>query len=181
MVGDATVKGSETGTSFRQALYFMQCGFNLHDTMVYLKSNPVPMTHNRYEQQFEYMFVFSKGKLNTFNPLTQPCKTAGKKYNIKRNRPYDGNSQRHFRDEEIVTASEKYKYNVWEYAVGTNKNKSNVHSAIFPEQLANDHIVSWSNEGDTVLDCFCGSGTTPKVAKILNRHYIGIDTSAEYV
>ena len=181
VVGDATVKGSETGTSFRQALYFMECGFKLHDTMIYLKSNPVPMTHNRYEQQFEYMFVFSKGKPNTFNPLMQPCKTAGKKYNIKRNRPYDGNSQRHFRDEEIVTASEKYKYNVWEYAVGTNKNKSNVHPAVFPEALAQDHILSWSNENDTVLDCFCGSGTTPKMAKLLNRHYIGIDTSAEYV
>ena len=181
VVNDATVKGSETLTSFKQALYFQSIGFNVHDTMIYLKSNPVPMTHNRYEQQFEYMFVFSKGKPNTFNPLMQPCKTAGKKYNIKRNRPYDGNSQRHFRDEEIVTASEKYKYNVWEYAVGTDKNKSNVHSAIFPEALANDHILSWSNEGDTVLDCFSGSGTTLKMAKLLNRHYIGIDTSAEYV
>ena len=181
VVNDATVKGSETLTSFRQALYFQSIGFNVHDTMIYLKSNPVPMTHNRYEQQFEYMFVFSKGKPNTFNPLMQPCKTAGKKYNIKRNRPYDGNSQRHFRDEEIVTASEKYKYNVWEYAVGTDKNKSNVHSAIFPEALAQDHIISWSNEGDVVLDCFSGSGTTLKMAKLLNRHYIGIDTSAEYV
>ncbi len=181
IVGDATIKGTETGTSFKQALYFKEIGFNLHDTMIYLKSNPVPMTHNRYEQQFEYMFVFSKGKPNTFNPLMQPCKTAGKKYNIKRNRPYDGNSQRHFRDEEIVTASEKYKYNVWEYAVGTDKNKSNVHSAIFPEALANDHILSWSNEGDIVLDPFAGSGTTLKMAKLLKRQYIGFEISQEYV
>ena len=181
VVGDQTKNGSESGTSFRQALYFMQCGFNLHDTMIYLKSNPVPMTHNRYEQQFEYMFVFSKGKPKTFNPLMQPCKTAGKKYNIKRNRPYDGNAQRHFRNEEITTASEKFRYNVWEYSVGTDKNKSNLHPAVFPELLAQDHIISWSNEGDTVLDCFCGSGTTPKMAKLLNRHYIGIEVSAEYV
>jgi len=180
VIGDATVKGSETGTSFRQALFFMECGFNLHDTMIYLKSNPVPMTHNRYEQQFEYMFVFGKGKLKSFNPIMQPCKTAGKKYNIKRNRVYDGNSQRHFRDEEIVTASEKYKYNVWEYSIGTDKNKSNAHSAIFPEQLANDHIISWSNEGDIVYDPFAGSGTTGRMAILNKRKCIMSEISSEY-
>jgi len=180
VVGDATIKGSETGTSFRQALYFMQCGFNLHDTMIYLKSNPVPLTHKRYEQQFEYMFVFSKGKPKTFNPLMQPCKTAGTKYNIKRNRVYDGNAQRHFRSEEIITASEKYKYNVWEYPIGTNKNKPNIHPAIFPEQLANDHIISWSNENDIVLDPFMGSGTTAKMAIKNNRNFIGFELSKEY-
>ena len=180
VINDATINGSESGTSFKQALYFKEVGFRLHDTMIFLKSNPVPMTHNRYEQQFEYMFVLSKGKPETFNPLTQPCKTAGKTYNIKRNRVYDGNSQRHFRDEELVTSATKYKYNVWEYSVGTDRNKSNKHPAIFPEQLAQDHIISWSNPNDIILDPFMGSGTTAKMAKANNRNYIGFELSKEY-
>ena len=94
VVGDATVKGSETGTSFRQALYFKEIGFNLHDTMIYRKLNPIPLTHNRYEQAFEYMFILSKGKPNTFNPIKIPCKTAGTVYNIKRPKVIPGASKR---------------------------------------------------------------------------------------
>ena len=47
VVGDATIKGSETGTSFKQALWAMECGFRLHDTMIYAKNNYMPLTHNR--------------------------------------------------------------------------------------------------------------------------------------
>ena len=94
VVGDATIKGSETGTSFRQALYFKEIGFNLHDTMIYRKLNPIPLTHNRYEQAFEYMFILSKGKPNTFNPIKIPCKTAGTVYNIKRPKVIPGASKR---------------------------------------------------------------------------------------
>ena len=83
VVGDATIKGSETGTSFRQALFFMECGFNLHDTMIWEKTNPIPLTHNRYEQHFEYMFVFSKGSPKTFNPIKIPCATKGQIRNRK--------------------------------------------------------------------------------------------------
>ena len=177
VVGDATVKGSETGTSFKQALYFMQCGFNLHDTMIYLKKDFPPLTHNRYEQQFEYMFVFSKGKLKTFNGLREPSKHAGELRN-KRNNKHEVSSAIRNRDGYTTIKETKLRTNVWLMA-GAHTNHN--HPAIFPEALANDHILSWSNEGDTVLDCFCGSGTTPKMAKLLNRHYIGIEVSAEYV
>ncbi len=177
IVGDATVKGSETGTSFKQALYFKEIGFNLHDTMIYRKINYVPLTHNRYEQEFEYMFVFSKGKPKTFNPIKIPCKTAGAKTSGRTF--YQTNNQN------IPTAGHKnntvsvckQKGNVWE--LSTNAGIKG-HPAQFPEQLANDHIVSWSNEGDTVLDCFMGSGTTAKMAKANNRNYIGFELSKEY-
>ena len=80
IVGDATIKGSETGTSFRQALYFKEIGFNLHDTMIWYKTNPMPyIKKNCYTPCFEYMFVFSKGKPNTFNPIMIECKTKGSK------------------------------------------------------------------------------------------------------
>jgi len=177
VVGDATVKGSETGTSFRQALYFKECGFNLHDTMIYLKKDFPPLTHNRYEQQFEYMFVFSKGKPKTFNGLREPSKYAGELRN-KRNNKHEISSAIRNREGYTTIKETKLRTNVWLMAGAHTKHN---HPAIFPEALAQDHILSWSNEGDIVLDCFSGSGTTPKMAKLLNRHYIGIDTSAEYV
>ena len=178
VVGDATVKGSETGTSFRQALHFMDCGFNLHDTMIYRKLNPIPLTHNRYEQAFEYMFIFSKGKPNTFNPIKIPCKTAGTVYNIKRPKAISEASKRD-RDEIITTNNTKYKDNIFEYYVG-KKQGTQTHPAPFPEELAQDHIISWSNEGDLVYDPFMGSGTTAKMAMLNNRNYIGSEISKEY-
>ena len=177
VVGDATIKGSETGTSFRQALYFKEIGFNLHDTMIYRKTNYVPLTHNRYEQEFEYMFVFSKGKPETFNPIKIPCKTAGAKTSGRTF--YQTNNQN------IPTAGHKnnpvsackQKGNVWD--LSTNAGIKG-HPAQFPEQLANDHIISWSNEGDTVLDCFMGSGTTGKMALLNGRNFIGIELDENY-
>jgi len=177
VVGDATIKGSETGTSFRQALFFMECGFNLHDTMIWKKTNPIPLTHNRYEQYFEYMFVFSKGSPKTFNPIKIPCATKGQVRNRKNSNKEEGSAVRN-RDEVTVTKPEKIKGNVWEIPVSNTKYN---HPAIFPEQLAQDHILSWSNEGDVVLDPMCGSGTTCKMAMLNNRKYLGIEISEEYV
>ena len=178
IVGDATIKGSETGTSFKQALYAKCCGFNLHDTMIYAKNNPVPLTHNRYEQQFEYMFVWSKGRLKTFNAIKQPCKTAGSKWNHKSEKHYENSHSMRKRDSEVMVKAEKYLYNIWFLTTGTGDKVK--HNAPFPEKLANDHIISWSNEGDLVYDPFMGSGTTAKMAKINKRNYIGSEISKEY-
>lgn len=170
VVGDATVKGSETGTSFRQALYFKEIGFNLHDTMIYQRKT-APLTHNRYEQEFEYMFVLSKGKPNCCNHILIPAVHGGKdKGSIGKNR------QEHLAIKTIVKHN-KIKGNIWCYAVG---GKRIDHPAIFPEQLANDHIISWSNENDVVFDPFMGSGTTGKMAKLNNRKFIGIEKVPEY-
>jgi DNA modification methylase len=183
VVGDATIKGSETGTSFKQALYFKEIGFNLHDTMIYRKVNPVPLTHNRYEQEFEYMFILSKGRPKTFNPITTECKYAGQKRNRKyslTSREYTNEIMR-VRDENQETKNTKIKGNIFEYQVGLKYGVANKHTAIFPEKLAEDHILSWSNEGDIVLDPMAGSGTTLKMAKKNNRNYIGIEISPEYI
>lgn len=181
VVGDATIKGSETGTSFRQALYFKECGFNLHDTMIYKAEKP-PLTHNRYEQKFEYMFVFGKGKPKTFNPILEPSKYAGqdkKSRTMRQDSDELGN-----RSGKGCVAKMKIKGNIWEYAIGGGKSTKDKiafkHPAIFPEQLANDHIISWSNEGDIVYDPFMGSGTTAKMALLNNRRYIGSELSDEY-
>jgi DNA modification methylase len=177
VVGDSTVKGSETGTSFKQALYFKEIGFNLHDTMIYAKNNPMPLTHNRYEQQFEYMFILSKGKPKLFNPILQDCKTKGKEYSWEDTNDYGQNSAKRARKEISKVKEKKYKYNIWFYNVANSKFTN---SAPFPEKLAEDHILSWSNEGDLVFDPFMGSGTTCKMAKLNGRNYIGFEISQEY-
>jgi DNA modification methylase len=183
VVGDATIKGSETGTSFRQALYFKEIGFNLHDTMIYAKRNPMPITPKAivYRPCFEYMFVFSKGKPKTFNPLMIEAITAGTKVRAS-TRQKDGSIKEPTGKRE--TQEFIRRTNIWEYKVGMNQTtKDKVafeHPAIFPEQLAQDHILSWSNEGDVVLDPFLGSGTTAKMAVLNNRHYIGFELSSEY-
>lgn len=176
VVGDATVKGSETGTSFRQALYFKDvCGFNLHDTMIWCKDNAVPTQHTRYQNALEYMFVLSKGKPNTFNKLTEPTKGAGTRHKKHRSTGggHDNNDEGYY-----VTKSEKLRNNWWVQSCGSTVVG---HPATFPEALANDHIISWSNEGDVVLDPFMGSGTTGKMALLNNRKFIGVELSPEYV
>ena len=177
VVGDATIKGSETGTSFRQALYAKDCGFNLHDTMIYQKSTP-PLTHNRYEQNFEYMFIWSKGKPNTFNGLREP-----KEYKDNRRTKAFGRNKDNSVDLGFSSNLDtRLKRNIWRYFAGGGANDkiASKHPAIFPEKLAEDHILSWSNENDIVYDPFMGSGTTAKMAKINNRSYIGSDISEEY-
>ena len=181
VVGDATIKGSETGTSFRQALYFKEIGFNLHDTMIYQKSNYMPLTHNRYEQAFEYMFILSKGRLKTFNPILKENKTFGE--NRKGTHRLSGDSLKK-KNSLIAVKKQSQKSNIWLYSVGKGGSTNDLiafkHSAIFPEQLANDHIISWSNENDVVFDPFMGSGTTGKMAKLNNRKFIGIEKVPEY-
>ncbi len=180
VVADATIKGSETGSSFRQALWAMDCGFNLHDTMIYKKEGP-PLTHNRYEQKFEYMFVFSVGKPNTFNGLREPSKYAGDSRKSKTMRQ-DSDSLSSRCAKGTVSAT-KLKGNVFEYFAGYDSSKGkerHKHPATFPDQLANDHISSWSNEGDVVFDPFLGSGTTGVAAKNLNRDFIGIELDETY-
>jgi DNA modification methylase len=178
IVSDATINGSESGTSFRQALYFKDIGFNLHDTMMYRKVNYIPLTHNRYEQEFEYMFVFSKGKPKTFNPIMVECKTKGSKTNGRTF--YQTNSQNTPTEGHKNDAVKEYKQkgNVWE--IPTNAGTKG-HPAQFPEQLANDHIISWSNENDLIYDCFMGSGTTAKTSILNNRNWIGSEISINYV
>lgn len=182
VVGDKTHNGSETGTSFRTALKLMDAGWKLHDTMIYAKNNPVPLTHNRYEQQFEYMFVFSKGKPKTFNPIMRENKHAGvTKTGTHR---LTGDELKKMNNNGDKVKKESIEYNIWFYNVNkgsTTKDKiAHKHSAIFPEQLASDHIISWSNENDTVLDLFGGSGTVTKMAELNNRNSIYIDISEEY-
>lgn len=180
VVGDATIKGSETLTSFKQAIYFKELGFNVHDTMIYQKNSyPFP-PKNRYYQVFEYMFVFSKGKPKTTNILR--VHTIGYKHKASTQRQKDG-----------TMTDMKYKMgldtrkddNIWKLNVGYGKSSldkiSFKHPATFPETLAERHILSWSNEGDTVLDPMAGSGTTLKMAIKNNRNYIGFEISKEYV
>jgi site-specific DNA-methyltransferase (adenine-specific) len=180
VVGDATIKGSETGTSFKQALHAMECGFNLHDTMIWRKTNPPPQTKEgmRYTLAHEYMFVFSKSKPRAFNPIMQPCKMAGAKTNNRTQRSPDGTIREDRNDARTHTSVLKTKplHSVCMYA----NTGSRSHPAAFPEQLAHDHITSWSNEGDTVFDPFLGSGTTGKMAKQLNRNFIGIEKVEKY-
>lgn len=178
IVADATINGSETGTSFRQALYAMECGFRLHDTMIYQKVNPVPNEVGfRYQAAFEYMFVFSKGKPATFNPLKVPCAMFGKvkpKRDGKQFRQADGSMKAAHGLK--YNKPEKFRHNIWQYTLTGARE----HPAAFPEALARDHIVSWSNPGDVVLDPFLGSGTTGKMAILEGRRFIGIEREPNY-
>jgi site-specific DNA-methyltransferase (adenine-specific) len=182
IVGDATIDGSETGTSFKQALYFKEIGFNLHDTMIYQKNGGLPLNNKRYEPRFEYMFILSKNKPKTFNPIKIKSKRAGK---IKKStyRQKDGTIKKAWNYGKPVK-NKKVKGNVWLTEVGymkTTKDKiAFKHPAMFPEKLAEDHIKSWSNENDVILDPFMGSGTTAKMAKKLNRKYVGFEISSKY-
>jgi len=181
IVGDATIKGSETGTSFKQALWAMECGFRLHDTMIWRKTNPPPQVKSirRYTAAFEYMFVWSKGAPASFNVLEIPTKKAGSPSGGSTQRSADGSySLRRIeaRKGRVIKAT-KPMQNVWDTA---NQGQGASHPAQFPEALARDHILSWSNEGDLVYDPFMGSGTTAKMAKINKRNYIGSEISKEY-
>ena len=182
VIGDSVVRGSETGNAFRQALHFKEIGFNLHDTMIYQKNAfPFP-DKTRYAQVFEYMFVLSKGKPNTTNIIRVPTKEANRIKNKKSCQRLPNGETVPMKYE--TGKSERNKENVWMFEVGymkTTKDKfAFQHPAMFPKQLAHDHIISWSNEGDIVFDPMCGSGTTCKMAKQLGRNFIGIDISKEY-
>jgi len=185
IVGDATLKGSETGTSFKQALYFMECGFRLYDTMFYEKASRIP-TEGRYYNTVEYMFVFSKGKPKTLNFI---CDHKNKTKGQRRMKDLCINKGENIKKEGeyIVTGEYSRRSNVWRYGTGRPKDLTKIlkqkglkHPAIAPEKLANDHIISWSNEEDLVYDPFMGSGTTAKMSILNNRNWIGSEISNEY-
>ena len=180
VVADKTENGSETGTSFKQALYFKEIGFNLHDTMIYRKINYMPLNHNRYEQEFEYMFCFSKGKPKTFNPIKIPCKYAGQEHWGKMSY-YKDDSDNLTEVERNKIADSKIHGNIFEYRIGsTNETSEFKHPAMFPLELAKDQVKTWTNEGDTVLDCFMGAGTTGVASLDLGRKFIGIELVEKY-
>lgn len=181
VVGDATINGSETGTSFKQALYFKEIGFNLHDTMIYHRHGRFPMA-NRYWQNFEYMFVFAKGEPKTFNAIKDE-KAVGAVGSKIRQLERKKSDNLEFVETNRVRNEWKSRGNVWYIPAGHFMHGEKIafeHPATFPEKLANDHIVSWSNEKDLVYDPFMGSGTTAKMALLNNRNWIGSEMSSEY-
>ncbi len=181
VVGDSVIDGSESGTSFKQALCFKEIGFNLHDTMIYQKDvMPFP-EQTRYNQCFEYMFILTKGKPKTFNAIKE--KTQGYK-------PSKTSTTRNGDGETVGLKYEQGKderslFNIWKFGCGFNKTTNDEvafeHPAMFPEDLVKKHIYSWSNEGDLIYDPFIGSGTTAKMAHLQNRNWIGSEISPEYV
>ena len=179
VVGDR-INGGRSLTSFRQALYFQEIGFSAHDIMIYQKKNTPFMRSNAYTNAYEMMFVLCKGKPATFNPLKVPTARHGMEL-LTHNKLPDGINKKKLGE----LKKEKTRTNVWSYAVGlggTTRDKiAFQHPAVFPEKLALDHILSWSNPGDLVLDPMCGSGTTGKMALLHDRQFIGIDISAEYI
>ncbi len=182
VVADATINATETGTSFKQALYFKEIGFNLHDTMIFRKKNPIPQIYRkRYNNEFEYMFVFSKGVVNTHNSIMVDCMHAGLELNGTTYKNYSKNEQTREKLAKPVK-DKKIKGNIWEYVVGKRQEDQEAkgHPAPFPCELVRDHIKSWTNQGDVVFDPMSGSGTTARVAVEMGRNYIGIDISPEY-
>ena len=181
VVGDATIKGSKTGTSFKQSLYAIGCGFNFHDTIIWQKPNYAPMypSVKRYDSSFEYMFVWSKGQPKSWNPIKDKPKKESTKSRGKYKTSFAKKDGSRYESSSTANDSEFSKrHNVW---ICPNGQKRGIgHPAPFPEQLAQDHIISWSNENDLILDPFAGSGTTGLAAKNLNRQFILIEKEKEY-
>jgi len=180
VVGDATIKGSETGTSFKQALYAMECGFRLHDTMIWDKgTNGSIGSMNRYADKMEYMFIFSKEKPKAANIIADRKNLRAGELQHGSLRQKDGTVRKTTNYGKKAIQEFGRRYNIWQIAPAKSK-ADRLHPAPFPPILAHDHIISWSNEGDVVFDPFMGSGTTGKMAKQLNRDFIGIEKVEEY-
>ena len=181
VVADQTKNGSESCSSLKQALYFKEIGFRLHDTMIYKKRNYIPLTHNRYEQAWEYMFCFSKGKPKTWNPIMVPCKNAGKIESYGSGRRSELDKNQAMRAPEgityMTTKAEKIHPNIFEYSLGATKSG---HPAAFPNGLPHDQIITWTNKGDLVFDPFMGGGTTGVEALKANRNFVGIEIVQDY-
>lgn len=184
VVGDQVKNGGETGSSFRQALGFQEVGFKIYDTMIYQKNSASFPETGRYSQSFEYMFVLSKGKPKTVNLLRdKPNRWAGSQnFGKTSQKDEDGNITQ---GGSFIVSDYGTRTNIWYvvngYGYNTKDTYAHQHPAIFPESMIEDHILSWSNEGDIVLDPMCGSGTTLKMAKVNNRRYVGIDIVEDYV
>lgn len=182
VVGDATINGSETGSSFKQALHFMRAGFRLHDTMIYKKTGIAAPSTGRYYPVFEYMFVFSKGKPATFNPICdRPNKHRERWGKTRTRRDTTGNASREY--EARVAPEFGMRTNIWQYKQGHGSGDpvtKYAHPAVFPDSLARDHIITWSNAGDLVYDPFLGSGTTAAMAQELDRRFVGSEVSTPF-
>jgi len=193
VVGDATINGSETGSSFKQALYFMEIGFNLHDTMIYAKSGVTFSSEGRYTQVFEYMFVFSKGKPKTFNPICDEPKMWEGSWGSLSTRNKDGSlTARNLENEGKGSSGRavgseygfKQRTNIWKirngHGFGSKDDIAVLHPSSYPEELVLGNLLSWSNQGDLVFDPMSGSGSTCKVALLNNRNYLGVEINEEY-
>jgi len=181
VVGDATKDGSETGSSMEQALFFKRIGLNLHDTMIYQQPGTGAKGSNlAYWQAWEYMYIFSKGKPKTVNRIAD-------KKNIKAGAVCTTGAiqketgTRQHKEGGTVVGDFGVRDNIWRIPSGNGHNETTGHPAQFPDKLAKDHIYSWGNKGDIVLDPFMGSGTAAKAAQELGRHYIGFEINPEYV
>ncbi len=180
VVGDK-INGGRSLTSFEHGLMFRDLGFTIHDVMIYQKKNTPFMRKNAYTNCYEFMFVLVKGATPAvFNPLTCPTVRNGKETAVHNKGPDGDNSKRR----EVTLGKEKVRTNIWAYAVGLGGTTSDRfafdHPAMFPEKLAQDHILTWSNPGDLVLDPMCGSGTVLKMAALNQRRWLGVDISEEY-
>ena len=179
VIGDK-INGGRSLTSFKQGVYFQKVGFHMHDVMIYQKKNTPFMRSNAYTNAHEFMFVLSKGKPKTFNPLREKTVRNGHEMLVHNKGP-DGLNKKVLKE----LKKEKTRTNIWAYAVGlggtTTDKIAFQHPAVFPEKLAEDHILSWTNEGDIVFDPMCGSGTTCKMALVHRRNYVGVDISKEYI
>jgi site-specific DNA-methyltransferase (adenine-specific) len=184
VVNDATHNGSETLNSFRQALFFKEVGFRMHDTMIYRKLNPMPNAGKSYQQMFEYMFVFSKGSPKTTNISLRERSNKCEDKRTYRKKKFSRNQDGEFNENDYFVKEMVPEYNIWDFYVGWgNTTKDDVafeHPAIFPEELVKRHIESWTNEGDLIYDPFMGSGTTSKMSILSKRNYIGSELSEEY-
>lgn len=176
VVGDATRKGTETGTSFKQALFAMEVGFNLHDTMIYEKAQACFGSTKCYLQSFEYMFVFSKGAPRSINFIRDRENVRGGvvESTVSRGMGADGVPGARVQKQAARYGKRK---NIWRYGVGGG---TTGHPAVFPQKLAEDHIRSWSMPGDIVLDPFMGSGTTGVACANTGRKFIGIELDRDY-
>lgn len=183
VVKDATINGNKTLTSFRQCLYFQKIGFNVYDTMIYSKTSGGLPHKGRYRDAVEFMFILSKQKPKSINLIKDRKNKYGGTYTFGKTTVREKNGILGDRNKRLVEEY-GYRYNIWEYATGkgntTSDNFAFEHPAMFPEQLANDHIISWSNENDLIYDPFMGSGTTAKMAIKNNRNWIGSEISKDY-
>jgi site-specific DNA-methyltransferase (adenine-specific) len=184
IVGDMTVDGSETGTSFRQALAFKDAGFRLHDTMIYHKTGLTFPETNRYYPSFEYMFILSKGQPKTVNLISDKRnRYAGQTIHSTQREVNGDLTAKHGKGSFIPAYS--IRQNIWSYSTGGNGQSNpampnSVHPATFPNRLAADHIISWTADGDTILDPFLGSGTTLVACVKTGRRGIGIEIESKY-
>lgn len=179
IVADQTVDGSETGTSFIQCLFAKECGFNIHDTMIWRKDSCSFPEQTRYYPVFEYMFVWSKGKPKTFNPIEDRENKWGGLSVHGTFREKDGKTRNRSETwKETICKQYGSRFNVWD--IPSEKNNKTGHPAVFPLALAKDHIKSWSNKDDLVFDPFLGSGTTRIAAHDLYRQFVGCEIDKEY-